>query len=66
CPEPWLVDHCARAEKSREDTFNLLGRLPSSARGGVSDVLSVVLRPKFSLRVGQDNSAIFRRELSAS
>lgn len=53
------MGHCARAEKSREETFNLLGRLPSSARGGVSDVLHIAFPPNVKMRVGRDNSAIF-------
>ncbi|OJD13180.1 hypothetical protein AJ78_06342 [Emergomyces pasteurianus Ep9510] len=59
CPEPWLVGHCARAAKNREETFNLLGRLPSSARGGVSDLLNMAFPPNLSIRVAWDNSAIF-------
>ncbi|PGH07471.1 hypothetical protein GX51_01772 [Blastomyces parvus] len=48
-----------RAEMNRGGTFDLLGRLPSSVREGLSDLLDVVLRPDLSFRVGRDNSAIF-------
>ncbi|KLJ05826.1 hypothetical protein EMPG_10744 [Blastomyces silverae] len=59
CPEPWLVGHCAKGDTSKEDTFNLLGRLPSSARGVISDLLHVAMRPNHSMRFVTGHSAIF-------
>ncbi|EEH05658.1 hypothetical protein HCBG_05922 [Histoplasma capsulatum G186AR] len=59
CPEPWLVGHCAKAETTKEATFDLLGRLPSSARGVISDLLLTVMRPGFSMRAAIDHSVIF-------
>ncbi|PGH09176.1 hypothetical protein GX51_00930 [Blastomyces parvus] len=57
CPEPWLIGHCADATMSKEDTFDLLGRLPSSARGVISDFLHTVIPPSRSLRGNNDHSA---------
>ncbi|OAX84523.1 hypothetical protein ACJ72_01114 [Emergomyces africanus] len=50
CPEPWLIGHCAKAEINREETFNLLGRLPSSARGVISDLLNANIERGLSFR----------------
>lgn len=59
CPEPWLVGHCALAEKSREETFNLLAHLPLSAHDGISDLLHVRFYPSMSTHIHQGNSAVF-------
>ncbi|EEQ91909.1 hypothetical protein RJZ56_005352 [Blastomyces dermatitidis] len=50
CPEPWVIGHCAKAEISREATFDLLGRLPSSARGVISDLLNANIERGLSFR----------------
>ncbi|PGH05421.1 hypothetical protein GX51_02945 [Blastomyces parvus] len=59
CPEPWLVGHCAKGDTSQDNTFDLLGRLPSSARGVISDLLHVVMEPGLSMRYVTGNSAFF-------
>ncbi|OJD17747.1 hypothetical protein AJ78_02156 [Emergomyces pasteurianus Ep9510] len=59
CPEPWLIGHCAKAEMNREDTFNLLGRLPSSARGVISDLLNAYIEPGLSFRWYNKHSTQF-------
>ncbi|OJD10230.1 hypothetical protein AJ78_08677 [Emergomyces pasteurianus Ep9510] len=59
CPEPWLVGHCAEGDTSKEDTFDMLGRLPSSARGAISDLLHVKLRRNHRLRFVTGHTAVF-------
>ncbi|PGH06304.1 hypothetical protein GX51_02501 [Blastomyces parvus] len=59
CSEPWVVGRCALASKSREETFNLFARLPSSARGGISDLLHARFYPDMSYHSSQGNSAVF-------
>ncbi|KAG5292968.1 con13-like protein [Histoplasma ohiense] len=59
CPEPWLVGHCALTDNSKEAVFDALGQLPSSARGGISDLAYVRYYPNLSVSISQGNSAIF-------
>ncbi|EER41887.1 conserved hypothetical protein [Histoplasma capsulatum H143] len=59
CPEPWLIGHCAKAEMNREATFDLLGRLPSSARGVVSDLLNANIERGLSFRWNENHSVMF-------
>ncbi|OJD14822.1 hypothetical protein AJ78_04878 [Emergomyces pasteurianus Ep9510] len=59
CPEPWLVGHCAKGAQTKEATFDILGRLPSSARGVISDLLHVKMRPGRSVRYNVGHSVIF-------
>ncbi|OAX79723.1 hypothetical protein ACJ72_05951 [Emergomyces africanus] len=59
CPEPWLVGHCAKGQTSKEGTFDLLGRLPSSARGAISDLLHVTMPPNMGMRYANGHSAGF-------
>ncbi|PGH30818.1 hypothetical protein GX50_06404 [[Emmonsia] crescens] len=58
CPEPWLIGHCAKAEINRENTFNLLGRLPSSARGVISDLLNANIERGLSFRWHNKHSVL--------
>ncbi|ODH48786.1 hypothetical protein GX48_05111 [Paracoccidioides brasiliensis] len=48
----------ARHKMSWENTFDLLGRLPSSARGWVSDVLVASIEPDLRFRSGRHNTLI--------
>ncbi|KLJ12223.1 hypothetical protein EMPG_12713 [Blastomyces silverae] len=59
CPEPWLIGHCAKAEIGREATFDLLGRLPSSARGVISDLLNANIERGLSFRFHDKHSVLF-------
>ncbi|OJD11476.1 hypothetical protein AJ78_07764 [Emergomyces pasteurianus Ep9510] len=56
CPEPWLVGHCARSGKTREETIGLLASLPSSARGVISDVLYSRTESNQRVRIANKNS----------
>ncbi|OAX79810.1 hypothetical protein ACJ72_05867 [Emergomyces africanus] len=66
CPEPWVVGHCAKGAQSKETTFDVLGRLPSSARGVISDLIYVKTAPNHGVRGVAAHSATLGGKFSST